>query len=173
MKVCSACGLNKDDAEFSKNAALISGLNSACKACIRVRSRVQYYKHKDKRLAEKAAYREKNRRRLREEAVEYRQKAWDVNKQWRIANREKIRLTAQRRRARKRARSIGQITMREINRMLTRPCAYCGNKSEHIDHVLPLSRGGTHSIGNLIQACQPCNSRKSNKFVIEWKASSR
>lgn len=173
MKACAACGVVKDDSDFSKNKTLLSGLNSSCKACIKTRSRAQYQKHRERRLADKAEYRAKNRKRLRDEATKYRQQAWEINKQWRTANREKIRLTSQRRRARKKAAAVGEITLREINRMLNRPCAYCGGKSEHIDHVYPLSRGGSHSIGNLVQACASCNTRKNDKLVIEWKAATR
>lgn len=173
MKECAACGLYKPSEQFSKNKTLSSGLNSSCKECIKKRSRHQYLKHKEKRLADKAKYREKNRERLRLEAVEYRQRAWDINKRWRTANREKIRLTSQRRRARIKASMIGKVTSRDIIRMLSKPCVYCGSKSQHIDHVIPLSRGGSHSLGNLAPACPECNHRKSTKLVIEWKASKR
>ena len=173
MKACSACGETNPADQFSKNKTLLSGLNSACKDCIRIRSRAQYEKHKEQRLADKARYRAEHRERLRQGAVEYRKRAWDVNKRWRTANREKIRLTAQRRRARILAATQGQILPKEIRRMLDRPCAYCGGKSHEIDHVIPLVRGGKHAIGNLIQACESCNSRKNSKLAIEWKASQR
>lgn len=31
-----------------------------------------------------------------------------------------------------------------------------------VDHVIPRSRGGTHSLGNLVIACVPCNSAKGD-----------
>lgn len=49
-------------------------------------------------------------------------------------------------------------------------CAYCGTKAKLTrDHVIPLVRGGRHSIGNLIPACGPCNSSKNKKFLVEWR----
>jgi len=52
-------------------------------------------------------------------------------------------------------------------------CYYCNKplfgKSVHIDHIVPLSRGGKHEIGNLCAACQPCNSSKHNKLPHEWR----
>jgi len=41
-------------------------------------------------------------------------------------------------------------------------CAYCGRKTKHLtpDHYIPLSRGGTNLIDNIIPACQHCNRRK-------------
>jgi 5-methylcytosine-specific restriction endonuclease McrA len=49
-------------------------------------------------------------------------------------------------------------------------CAYCGvNKTEHRDHVVPIARGGTDSIGNILPACAPCNLSKGSSLLIEWK----
>jgi len=41
-------------------------------------------------------------------------------------------------------------------------CAYCGRKTKRLtpDHYIPLSRGGTNFIDNVIPACQDCNRRK-------------
>lgn len=51
-------------------------------------------------------------------------------------------------------------------------CAYCG-KSEsdeilHIDHFIPVSKGGTHVLGNLVPACKTCNFSKRNHHPEEW-----
>ena len=43
-------------------------------------------------------------------------------------------------------------------------CHYCGKKFEReeltMDHIVPLARGGKSSRGNIVPACQPCNSDK-------------
>ncbi len=43
-------------------------------------------------------------------------------------------------------------------------CAYCGQKAKRLtpDHYIPLSRGGTNSIDNIIPSCEHCNRRKWN-----------
>ena len=45
-------------------------------------------------------------------------------------------------------------------------CQYCGEKAPnvilHIDHINPVSKGGTNDIMNLITSCFGCNSGKSN-----------
>jgi 5-methylcytosine-specific restriction endonuclease McrA len=43
-------------------------------------------------------------------------------------------------------------------------CAYCGRKTKYLtpDHYIPLSRGGTNFIDNIIPACQQCNRHKWN-----------
>lgn len=50
-----------------------------------------------------------------------------------------------------------------------KPCAYCANPADTVDHVLPLVRGGTNYEGNLVPACRRCNSSKSGRTVIEWR----
>lgn len=46
-------------------------------------------------------------------------------------------------------------------------CKYCGKQPPAvllvIDHVVPISRGGTNHPDNLITACEECNQGKSNK----------
>lgn len=48
-------------------------------------------------------------------------------------------------------------------------CAYCGGPFNAIDHVIPLSKGGTHWPANLRPACKSCNSHKSASNWREWK----
>ncbi|MFG3200349.1 HNH endonuclease [Streptomyces sp. NPDC048208] len=47
-------------------------------------------------------------------------------------------------------------------------CAYCGNRAEHLDHIVPLSRGGTDTESNILPACAPCNLSKGAKTLEEW-----
>nr|WP_255426751.1 HNH endonuclease [Pseudonocardia sp. C8] len=48
-----------------------------------------------------------------------------------------------------------------------RRCAYCTRRADTIDHVVPRSRGGTHSWDNCVAACRACNSRKADRLVEE------
>lgn len=44
-------------------------------------------------------------------------------------------------------------------------CAYCHTrKATTVDHVIEVDRGGTHSLDNLVPACQRCNSRKGAQY---------
>lgn len=53
-------------------------------------------------------------------------------------------------------------------------CVYCGATKEdsplEIDHVIPVSRGGTSDIGNLVAACKPCNRGKRAKSLVDVEA---
>lgn len=48
-------------------------------------------------------------------------------------------------------------------------CAYCGGPATAVDHIVPLSRGGSNFIFNLMPACLPCNSSKRSRRVEEWR----
>jgi 5-methylcytosine-specific restriction endonuclease McrA len=47
-------------------------------------------------------------------------------------------------------------------------CAYCGGLAEHLDHVEPLSKGGTDVEANILPACAACNLSKGAKTLAEW-----
>ena len=48
-------------------------------------------------------------------------------------------------------------------------CCYCGSKKALTkDHVIPLNDGGTLSKGNIVPACQSCNSSKSDNNMESW-----
>lgn len=51
-------------------------------------------------------------------------------------------------------------------------CFYCNDNMPtfgmHIDHVIPLCRGGLHIPENLVLCCATCNSSKGKKLLSEW-----
>lgn len=50
-------------------------------------------------------------------------------------------------------------------------CAYCGSDdSLEIEHVIPLGRGGSNRIANIVPACRACNQDKGSMTPEEWKA---
>ena len=50
-------------------------------------------------------------------------------------------------------------------------CQYCGRSAPevqlHVDHIVPVSKGGQNDISNLITACQDCNLGKGAKLLNE------
>ena len=46
-------------------------------------------------------------------------------------------------------------------------CQYCNAPAENIDHVVPRSRGGTHTWETVVAACRPCNARKMDRLLHE------
>lgn len=77
--------------------------------------------------------------------------------------------------SKRRATRSHRVTKADLARARQRArglCAYCGGmdlQGMHWDHVVPLARGGTHSIGNLVLACAACNQQKHAKTVTEWR----
>lgn len=49
-------------------------------------------------------------------------------------------------------------------------CAYCGAIGGLLqrDCVLPISRGGRYTLGNIVPACASCNASKCNDEVTGW-----
>ncbi len=50
-------------------------------------------------------------------------------------------------------------------------CWWCGGKLEddyHIDHRIPLAKGGTNKLNNLCASCPTCNLKKSDRFPWEF-----
>lgn len=52
-------------------------------------------------------------------------------------------------------------------------CLYCEQllkkgRSTHIEHLVPVTRGGTNEWFNLVYACQSCNSKKHDKTLAEF-----
>lgn len=47
-------------------------------------------------------------------------------------------------------------------------CVYCGDYSECIDHFIPVSKGGSDHLANLMASCLTCNMKKSDHIGLDW-----
>ena len=177
VQKCSACGEVKPLAEFHRDSRRWIGVGSRCKPCAsgiasrwgkdnadRVNSGArERWKSvsEEKRVRRRADHRRfyaRNAQALRERGRRYQEQ-----------NPEYKRMSEQRRRARKLGNGVFDITRKDMERILRGPCAACGsNDTITLDHVVPISRGGRHSVGNLQPLCRPCNSSKGARLQIEW-----
>lgn len=69
--------------------------------------------------------------------------------------------------------AVGDLTDAEWEAALDafeRSCAYCGvgDVTLHIEHVVPISRGGATTKSNIVPACRSCNSHKHARTPGEW-----
>lgn len=59
------------------------------------------------------------------------------------------------------------------NKIQSTACYYCGkslNKTTAtLDHIVPISRGGTTVKGNIVVACKSCNQAKKSMTAIEFE----
>lgn len=60
-------------------------------------------------------------------------------------------------------RATAPLTRRAVFARDEWRCQYCGAAAENLDHVIPRSRGGSHTWDNVVAACRRCNSRKENR----------
>ena len=69
-------------------------------------------------------------------------------------------------------KSISKKTRAIVHSKYDGRCAYCGKELGtrwHVDHIQPLSRGGSDDIGNMNPACIRCNLRKGGLTVEEFR----
>jgi 5-methylcytosine-specific restriction endonuclease McrA len=174
MKKCSRCKLEKPLSCFGSDKSRGDGLSYKCKDCASEVAAKYYVDNKDlilkrtsqwgvnnpkSRLRSQAKWRESNRERERIRSAE-----WSGN------HPESVRHYSQTRRARKQNNGVFVILPRELRRLYSSPCAICGSKNDiTADHIIPLSKGGRHSIGNLQPLCKKCNFSKRTMFVMEWR----
>ena len=150
--------------------------------------------NKDKAKINSDKWRAENRENERLRALEFRrhnpQLAKQIHLNYRNRNRDKInardarrrkdrpelsRLYASKRRARKIAAG-GSHTIEDIEKLLRVQKHRCANprcrksirKKYHVDHVIPLARGGSDDKTNLQLLCIPCNLIKGAKDPIVW-----
>lgn len=173
-KTCTKCGQIQALDNFYKHATNADGLFSWCKPChkiIKRTSRQRNRAHYNQRAREHYA---RNPERFRTASANYRaanpQRVAETFKKWSQANPEKARERGARRRARREQNGIFIVSQKERLRLYGSPCFYCGsNEQIQIDHVIPIARGGRHSIGNLVAACAKCNNFKRARFIMEWR----
>ncbi len=145
-----------------------------CLDCVSIKSRSQQKKDYD------SVYYEKNRDRIIEQARIYRAENSDSlvvkAKKWSADNPEKRRAISRAYKHRRRAiekKGDSTADLMEWEAGAEKKCYWCGIKcleKYHVDHYEPLSRGGTHTIDNLVIACQSCNLHKSAKDPYEFAA---
>lgn len=95
-------------------------------------------------------------------------------KKWAGLNPDIRRTISQRRRAKQYSAVVDNFTAVELEahiEALGSCCVYCGAPWEHLDHVYPIAKGGTHGLSNLVPACALCNWRKGSKLPIQWLTS--
>jgi 5-methylcytosine-specific restriction endonuclease McrA len=99
-----------------------------------------------------------------------RAKEIEAKRKWRSKNPDKVRIENHKRRSLE-AEANGSFTAAEWHLVLwlfNFQCAYCGSTEKiTIDHVVPLARGGSNYIENIVPACLSCNCRKHAK--LDWQ----
>lgn len=186
-KPCSKCHEVRPLEEFSKHPGHRDGRQSYCKACGRAMVAARY-----QRIGSEAyrRYESSERGRLVRDEYAASDARRNSNNRYQRSEHGKLRtrkylaslrgkLGGKIRRARRRVRlamAEGFISEEDFQELLARypQCAYCGaefdpsKKEPQLDHVVPISKGGSHALSNAVLACRSCNASKGNKIPHEW-----
>lgn len=60
--------------------------------------------------------------------------------------------------------TLTQTEWKELKEQYNQCCAYCCKHTDRLtmDHIIPISKGGTHTKENIVPACKSCNSSKGD-----------
>jgi 5-methylcytosine-specific restriction endonuclease McrA len=144
----------------------------------RAKARDWYLANRDRKQAKAKEWMKANRDRFRKYYQSYQQQNRDKINQYLDEYRktEQGRLVAQKRRIRRRARKAENHSsdyshndLRDRLQVFGGLCSYClSSRGTSIDHFIPVSRGGSDALGNLLPCCKSCNSSKHNADPLEW-----
>lgn len=145
-KLCTKCNRILSTDMFQKNASQYDGLRQHCSEC-RIKSERDYYN------ANKDLFRLKRK--------EFREKNLDLVRLY-------SRIGEQKRRALMNG-IISTLTKDEWSALLEvcdNKCLCCGRDEKiTMDHIIPVSMGGTHTIDNIQPLCSSCNSTKHTQAI--------
>jgi 5-methylcytosine-specific restriction endonuclease McrA len=82
-----------------------------------------------------------------------------------------FRTLVNKRRALRKAATIEEIPYEYVEKLRNGTvCPYCSKPivKVELDHIIPLSKGGKHSVDNLISCCFTCNRQKRNMPLADW-----
>jgi len=139
-------------------------------------SRKRYEANPEKAKEYSRKWREANPEKAKEKSRKWREtnpeRARESGRKWREENPEKAAAAKQKRRALK-ANAAGTATAEQIKARFQyygSRCYYCGDNKPglHIEHRIPLSRGGSNWPANLVPSCPSCNLSKSTKTEKEF-----
>lgn len=176
---CTKCSQRKPLIEFplDKNATL--GRRANCRVCHTAAQTARYQADPDRHKTRISAYRKKN-----PGLISARNKAaYEKDKPRRI---EYAKAQVHKRRALMASvTSEPGITTLALRKRDGKRCHFCKvtmsfkpvpnggyrPKRATLEHLMPLSRGGTHTWANVVLACWQCNVRKNNSTDGEWEGS--
>lgn len=173
MKTCARCEVVKPVSEFGNSSRGPDRLAIDCKQCRRAR---------DAERRADPAVREKNRANVkawRDRMTESERREYIRQKNAKVPREKKREQTALYMKrhpekaaeftARKRAKRAAAPKVESVNRMKVWErdggiCGICGEVANrdafHVDHIVPIARGGEHSYANVQVAHPACNLRK-------------
>lgn len=168
-KICCRCKIDKPIIEFAKDKYAKDGLQFKCRLCDK-----EYQQANKEVLAEKRKiYNNSRKEKLRIYQQLNKEKIAKYLKEYH--NTPKGKASHKNARYKRRAKlKEGDVTSQQILELqqTAKVCYWCHaslkNKIVHIDHYIPLSKGGEHTLSNLVVSCDKCNLQKYATDPIEF-----
>ncbi len=175
-KVCLRCQVDKSVSEFHRSAQNKDGLQSYCRVCRKSISAEWLQKNKESHREYVKAYRQSHPGMAADSAKKYRLARLDHFKEYnarRRKNNKRMYSEYARIRLHRKRGNGGSYTSKEWDNLCERfnnQCLCCGETAKlTVDHVIPVSKGGTSNIDNLQPLCRSCNRRKGVQ-IIDYRA---
>jgi 5-methylcytosine-specific restriction endonuclease McrA len=128
--------------------------------------------NKERHAANVAKFKKDNPDYDSEQSAKWHAENPQYNLMWRSNNRDKMRIHYQNRRVW--VKEAGKLSKESVDLMFLifgRNCLKCGNTNDlTVDHIVPLSRGGSNYIYNLQPLCKRCNSIKGNRNCEDFRS---
>ena len=129
---------------------------------IKKNKKIYYEANKEHVLLKNKEYQKKNRLRINKYLLEYFKT--EIGSASKLNTRHKRRAIIK----------DGDATTQQLKELYStvKNCYWCNTKlnkkNTHLDHFIPLSKGGLHTIDNLVLSCSCCNLKKSNKDPYQF-----
>jgi len=185
-RLCYHCGEVKPVAEFSIDRRSRGGYQGKCKACvreyrvqhieeIRIKKAQYYQEHREEIIRSVTAYSEEHHEETLARVARYAEKYPDRVRGYKRKYIESENGKNHRAVVKRRRRVNGGYSL-EVNDMVYVKdeyggyCPYCNQKIDdgHIDHIVPVIKGGTNDRDNLVYCCATCNMSKGSKSLLEF-----
>ncbi len=164
---CRVCGISKDESEYSKHKGTPTGKRNICRTCATAAHNKWKKDNKELYNAGMKRYRDKDPKR------NARQRQSPTVKAWLKRNIQKVKVWSASSKA-KRKNAVGGFTVQEwfdLCNKYDNKCLCCGTTENiSVDHVVPISQGGTNYIDNIQPLCLHCNKVKNAK-TIDYRCS--
>ena len=177
-KFCVGCKKEKEYSEFYKNSKSKDLLTRKCKTCVKLENKTSSEKRKDKKKEYNRLYYSENstiiKKKARVYGIKNRVDRTKYERFYRANNKFKISIKHNKRRSLE-YNADGNYSGEDIELIYKNQnglCAYCGSELNgifEVDHIHPLSRGGSNWPSNLACSCRSCNRSKSDKTISEWE----
>lgn len=171
MKTCSTCKESKDESMFHKRLGRKSGIQSCCKECNKLAAKRWYASHQDVANKRSKKWNAAHSDKYAAASIKWKQNHPDKVKarvrKWKIEHPELAKARSRKYRHMRRAKLANSPFPLEFK--LMPHCWIClSTENLSVDHIIPVTRGGTNDISNLTTLCKSCNSSKGNKTYTEW-----